>query len=104
MTTDSTAHILIRSRADIKKPSCTYSGMGTLTPSKDTLISIFDHHPIYFTLPSPDTLEISSPSPLYYFCSGGGTLSGSYIRLAHPLDETQLQTDTIPTAESDFDR
>ena len=80
-TSDSTAHISIRSRADIKKPSCTFDGDGILTPDGDSLVV--------------ETEGISSDDDtiLYYYCSGGGTLKGDYVRLHEPLDNRQLKED-----------
>lgn len=93
-TSDSTAHISIRSRADIKKPSCTFDGDGILTPDGDSLVVETEGNHIYFTL-RDDTLGISSDDDtiLYYYCSGGGTLKGDYVRLHEPLDNRQLKED-----------
>lgn len=93
-TSDSTSHISIRSRADIKKPSCTFDGDGILTPDGDSLVVETEGNHIYFTL-RDDTLGISSDDDtiLYYYCSGGGTLKGDYVRLHEPLDNRQLKED-----------
>lgn len=94
--TDSTAHISIRSRADIKKESCSFNATATLSTTGDTLVCKYENAQIYFIVLSSDTLSISSDTPnlLYFFCSGGGSLAGEYIKLHEKLDTRQL-TDTI---------
>lgn len=89
--TDSTADIAIHSRADIKKESCSFEGPAVLSLGGDTLVSEYDDAHIWFVL-SSDTLTISSDTPnlLYFFCSGGGTLAGKYVRLHEKLDSVQL--------------
>lgn len=91
-TSDSTAHISIRSRADIKKPSCTFDGDATLTQGGDSLVVPVEGSHIYFTLRG-DTLGISSDDEvlLYYYCSGGGSLRGDYVKLNGKLDRSQLK-------------
>lgn len=88
---DTTAHISIRSRADVKNPTCTFDGDGTLTHNGDTLVVAKEGSHIFFTLRG-DTLSISSddPSLLYYYCSGGATLQGDYLKLHEALDKSQL--------------
>ena len=92
---DSTFNISVRSRADIKKESCSFNAAAVLSATGDTLISRYDDANIYFTV-SADTLTISSdtPSILYFFCSGGATLAGEYVRLHEKLETRQL-ADTI---------
>lgn len=89
---DTVANISVKSRTDIKKPTCSFEGTGHITPSGDTLVSTFDNNEIYFVL-TGDTLSVSSDSPnlLYYFCSGGASLGGQYIKLHEPLDDTMLK-------------
>lgn len=88
--TDSTAKIAVRSRADIKKPTCRFDAVGAMQ-GKDTLTVQKDGETIYFTLHN-DTLNVSSPNPngLYYYCSGGASLNQDYIKLTAPLDESLL--------------
>lgn len=88
--TDSTAKVAVRSRADIKKPTCRFDAVGTMQ-GKDTVLVQKDGESIYFTVHS-DTLNVSSPNPngLYYYCSGGASLDQDYIKLTAPLDESLL--------------
>nr|WP_306448631.1 hypothetical protein [Odoribacter splanchnicus] len=93
--TDSTVNVSVRSRADIKKESCSFHA--TAFFRRDTLVAKYEDADIFFVI-SADTLEISSDTPglLYFFCSGGGTLAGEYIRLHERLDVSQLADKTTP--------
>ena len=90
---DDEASIEIRSRSDIKKPSCSFKGVAKIA-GVDTLKSIYEGKAILFIV-NKDSLLIKTEKPedeslLYYFCSGGAKLSGPYIKLNEPLDEEQL--------------
>lgn len=89
---DSTSNITVRSRADIKEPTCKFDGIGYVSASGDTLTTLYDDGKIYFTL-AEDTLQISSDTPqlLSFFCSGGGSLRGDYVKLHDKLDGKQLE-------------
>lgn len=85
---DSSATIAVRSRTDIKKPTCTYDGIGIFQGS-DSLISTFDGKNIVFAF-TDSTVTISTQNPgdnnlLYYFCSGGATMAGTYHRIQGTL-------------------
>lgn len=87
---DSMARVAVRSRADIKKPTCRFDGIGRLIGA-DSLVVQSDGETIYFILQS-DTLRVTSSNPngLYYYCSGGASLDQEYIRLKTPLDHSLL--------------
>lgn len=89
---DSTSNITVRSRADIKEPTCKFDGIGYVSASGDTLTTLYDDGKIYFTL-SGNTLHITSDTPnlLSFFCSGGGSLRGDYVKLNEKLDAKQLE-------------
>lgn len=91
-TSDKEFEVSVRSRADLKKPTCTFSGIARLTNSGDSLVAVYDEDEIYFTR-SADTLFITGENQqiLHYFCSGGASLNDRYIRLREALDETQLK-------------
>lgn len=88
--TDSAVNVSVRSRADIKKGSCSFDATAFFR-TEDTLVAKYEDADIFFVI-SSDTLEISSDTPglLYFFCSGGGTLAGEYIKLHERLDVSQL--------------
>jgi hypothetical protein len=94
---DETLSISVRSRADRKKPTCTLDR--TLYPKKENVYYTTEEgQEIYFAF-SGDSLTITSNDPqntvLYYFCSGGGSLAGTYTRVEGSLDEEQIDPRTF---------
>ena len=93
---DTTAHVAVRSRVDLKKATCTFDS-DALWAEEGKLVIPFEDKQFILTL-AADTLQIrgadeKSSNLLYYFCSGGATLEGSYIRLEGPVEEQQLNSD-----------
>ena len=91
--TDSTVHVAIRSRADLKKPTCTFDAEAIFM-NQDTLKAGFEGKPILFTF-SGDSLTIRAENMqdeglLNYFCSGGGSIAGTYQKIPEPLDSAQI--------------
>jgi len=91
--TDSTFQLSVRSRIDIKKPTCTFDATGTRLHT-DTLLTTFEGKGILFVF-GDSTLNITTvreedKGVLNYFCSGGGSLEGTYHKLKEPLDKSQL--------------
>ncbi len=87
------AKISIKSRADRKKPTCTFDDVVSKS-SNNEYISYKEGKKIIFTL-KDDTLSIKGENVedeniLFYFCSGGGSLKGEYKRLYEPLDKKQI--------------
>lgn len=81
---DEEFYIEVTSRDDIKKPTCTYEGRGELL-GEDSLRSEFQGRGILFRVQGK-TLVIEPEKTedeglLYYFCSGGASLRGSYMRV-----------------------
>ena len=88
------AYIRIQSRADRKKPTCTFEGIGSLD-NKGMLKVDFEGNNILFLLDNKE-LRITTENKeqedlLMYFCSGGGSLAGTYARLTDSLDLGQLK-------------
>lgn len=83
-------HVEVRSRSDIKKPTCTLTTDAHLD-KKGELITKQSGLELGFHI-SGDILNIYSPSDkdLNYFCSGGATLAGKYKRLSGNPDQKQL--------------
>ncbi|WP_332513950.1 PliI family lysozyme inhibitor of I-type lysozyme [Bacteroides sp.] len=91
--TDSTAHVAVRSRSDIKKPTCRFDADATLA-GKDTLKAVYEGKGILFTL-AGNKLTIAAENEadsnlLYFFCSGGASLAGEYTKIEGALDEKQI--------------
>ncbi|MGL5785863.1 MAG: hypothetical protein ACRCX4_03455 [Bacteroidales bacterium] len=90
---DSIAKITVRSRADIKKPTCVFDSKAKLINGNE-LESDYEGKRILFHL-SHDTITVSVPDKddeniLYFFCSGGATLMGEYVKVKGDMDSTQL--------------
>ena len=83
--------IKVRSRSDIKKPTCHFDGKATLMGQDTAHGTIFQakvNDSTAFFQFKGDTLIIDSPDKyaLNYFCSGGGSLAGEYKKLAVGLE------------------
>ncbi|MFP3456573.1 hypothetical protein R0J89_09935 [Psychrobacter sp. SIMBA_152] len=83
--------IKVRSRSDIKKPTCHFDGKATLMGQDTAHGMIFQskvNDSTTFFQFKDDSLIIDSPDKyaLNYFCSGGGSLAGEYKKLAEDLE------------------
>ncbi len=88
----SRVRLSVRSRADKKKPTCTFDDHAQVIGA-NTLESFINGQRVVFDF-AGEGLIISAKSAkdesaLYYPCSGGGSLAGSYIRIDESLDEKQ---------------
>lgn len=105
-SSDSTAQISIRSRADQKKPTCTFDAEAKLI-GKDSLESIYEGKSILYLFKN-DSLIIKgrdqeAENQLYYFCSGGATVAGTYVKINGDLDQTQIDK-TVFKASFGYDQ
>jgi hypothetical protein len=92
--TDSILQVSVRSRADKKKPTCTFDAKAFRTQSGNIYSASVEGYNVFFVFEA-DSLVItgetdSDSEMLTYFCSGGASLAGAYHKLAEPLDETQI--------------
>ena len=83
--------LTVRSRSDIKKPTCSFNGKATLMGQDDAHGVIFQskiNDSTAFFQFKDDKLTIDSEDKyaLNYFCSGGGSLVGNYERLEGDLE------------------
>ena len=91
--TDSTIHIKVRSRADKKKPACTFDADAikindTVYKSNvegKNILYVFNKESLSIKTANNEESDI-----LYYFCSGGGTLADTYHKINDELDQTQI--------------
>ncbi|MGG8495591.1 MliC family protein [Tenacibaculum sp. TC6] len=86
--------ISIRSRADKKKPTCTFDTKAYPTDNNNIFESFQDGKKILYTF-SNDSITITTKNQedektLYFFCSGGATLAGTYTKIQEPLDTQQI--------------
>lgn len=92
--TDSVAEIQIRSRSDKKKPTCSYEGKGILIDPQTLRAELQDEKQMLLRIDGhqlaiqPETSD--DENMLYYYCSGGATLAGTYEKISGPLEDSQF--------------
>ena len=84
-------HITVRSRDDIKKPTCTFDGQAKLMGQDQAHGIIFEttaNDSKVFLQFQSDQLTIDSDDKyaLNYYCSGGGSIVGDYQKLAGEVE------------------
>lgn len=90
---DSSINIKIRSRADQKKPTCTLDARAEAVGGGQ-FKAVLEEKAVLFIF-NADKLEIrteneTDASILSFFCSGGGTLKGTYTKTEGDLDPDQV--------------
>ena len=90
--------ISVRSRADKKTPTCTFDAKAFKT-SENTYESVYDGKTIRYQF-SENALTIAPENQedenmLYFFCSGGATLAGTYQKIKGDLDAQQIDATTF---------
>lgn len=81
--------VSVRSRADRKNPTCTFNGRAFKT-DQDTYQAVLNGKTVLFDF-KRDDLTIGTANEvdkdiLYFYCSGGGSLAGSYYKIKGGLD------------------
>lgn len=92
-STDDKLNIKVRSRADKKKPTCTFDVVAQKIDAQNYQAQINDKI-ILFRF-SPNDLSITTKNEadkgiLNFYCSGGASLEGSYKKIEETLDEKQI--------------
>ncbi|MBD0831434.1 hypothetical protein [Aestuariibaculum sediminum] len=92
-TNENEISIKVRSRADQKKPTCTWDATA-IKIDNYTYESIIDGKTILFQF-KDNTLVIQPKNEadqgiLYFYCSGGATVAGTYKKINEALDQTQI--------------
>ncbi len=82
-------NVSVRSRSDKKKPTCTFDAVAKKMDD-NSFYSELDKGTVLFKF-SNDTLSISTKEfdnrfMLQYFCSGGGSVMGSYMKTTEKID------------------
>jgi len=90
---DNSISVSVRSRADLKKPTCTYDTKA-FKINQTSYETSYNGKNIIFEF-SLDNLVISTKNPddsnlLFFFCNGGATLGGSYKKTENGLDPKQI--------------
>lgn len=85
----------VRSRADKKKPTCTWDANAYQLSDK-SYYTMVDGKRILFIF-SGDTLSIAPENPgdenvLFFYCSGGATVAGEYLKINEKLDPEQVDS------------
>lgn len=85
--------VSIRSRADKKRPTCTFDATAYQL-NASTYKTVVDGKGILFSFAGKKiTIAAEKASEngfLNYFCSGGATMAGSYEKINEPLDQKQI--------------
>jgi len=87
---DSLIEVAVRSRADIKRPTCTFDDSAVLI-KPNTYQANINSSFVQFIF-SDSSMQITSHDDriLAYFCSGGGSLRNTYQKISEEIDPTQL--------------
>ncbi|MDX1332878.1 MAG: hypothetical protein R3252_07605, partial [Robiginitalea sp.] len=90
--------ISVRSRADKKKPTCTFDG-NVYKVSENTYETVLEGKTAVFEF-TGDALTIrpkteADAQALYFRCSGGATMAGTYSRIEGDLDPEQVDPTTF---------
>lgn len=87
--------VSVRSRADKKKPTCTFDAIATAL-NDSTYQSVIGNEEVLFTIIEKQlTISASKNSGhdvLKYNCSGGGSLRGEYYKIESDIDRSQIDT------------
>ena len=92
-TENNKLNISIRSRADKKKPTCTFDAVTKKVDDK-TYQTQIDGKSILFEFTNTQinitTEKEEDEGLLYFYCSGGASIAGSYLKMNEPLDQSQI--------------
>lgn len=85
--------IAVRSRADKKKPTCTFDALAEKT-NDSTYTADINGKTVVFSFKNKQisiaTANKEDNGLLNFYCSGGGSLAGSYHKIEGNLDQTQV--------------
>ena len=86
-------NISVRSRADKKKPTCTFDTKA-FKRDENTYETMYDGKRIIFRFTDKNitvaTAAQEDSDVLYFFCSGGASLAGTYMKIDEALDTEQI--------------
>jgi len=90
---DNEIMVMVRSRADKKKPTCTFDAKAFKT-NDSSYYSTIDGKKIIYTFSKtgvtiqPEKKE--DEGVLAFYCSGGATVAGTYVKISEALDKEQI--------------
>ncbi|WP_370476485.1 PliI family lysozyme inhibitor of I-type lysozyme [Tamlana flava] len=86
-------NISVRSRADKKKPTCTFDAVAKKVDDKVYQTQI-DGKSILFEFTNVQinitTEKEEDEGLLYFYCSGGASIAGTYQKINEPIDQNQI--------------
>lgn len=90
---DNQLKIAVRSRADKKKPTCTFDVIAQKF-DENTYTSVVQDKKVLFHF-SENSISIETEKKedsgiLNFYCSGGASIAGTYTKINEPLDESQV--------------
>lgn len=92
-TENNQLNISVRSRADKKEPTCTFDAVAKKVNDKAYQTQI-DGKSILFEFTNAQisitTEKEEDEGLLYFYCSGGASIAGSYLKINEPLDQNQI--------------
>ena len=90
---NSQLNISIRSRADIKKPTCTFDVVAQKVDDRTYQAQIkgktiqFEFTDVHISIAIQNEVD---EGLLYFYCSGGASIGGTYLKINEPLDQSQI--------------
>jgi hypothetical protein len=86
-------NVSVRSRADKKKPTCTFDAVAKKVDDK-VYQTLIDGKFILFEFTN-EQISITSEKKedeglLYFYCSGGASIAGTYKKINEPIDQNQI--------------
>lgn len=84
--------VQVRSRADKKRPTCTFDVTAYMI-SDSTYQAMVDGKQVLFNFANQKLTISTEPQDenvLYFYCSGGATLAGTYSKIEEDLDVSQV--------------
>jgi len=86
-------HISVRSRADKKKPTCTFDALAQKVDNTLYQTQV-DGQTILFEFTSTEIRirpeNEANNGLLYFYCSGGASLAGTYLKINEAIDQNQI--------------
>jgi hypothetical protein len=86
-------NISIRSRADKKKPTCTFDVVAQKVDKKSYQAQIRGKTILFEFTNTQISIAIQKEKDeglLYFYCSGGANIGGTYLKINEPLDQSQI--------------
>ncbi len=86
-------NISVRSRADKKEPSCTFDAVANKVDYQTYRTKINGKTILFAFTNGEISIDVESEEDeglLYFYCSGGASIGGTYSKINEPLDHSQI--------------